>query len=152
MIKSDDLEWQSACTKALSESQERLAAELKAARTEVARLRGTLEAIASGELWNAVESARLTLTPHKEGVLAPNPFEGSVSLNPTEWSTIRTETYLHDTDHFLTVDARFPEQDFHWTVNGCLPGKRTMQELAEGYCATESEAKTAAILTARGLK
>jgi len=45
------LEWQAAMTKALSESQERLAQEVKEARAEVERLREALQEIAEGDCY-----------------------------------------------------------------------------------------------------
>ncbi len=69
-----------------------------------------------------------------------------------EWATLRTECYLPENDQFLVVEKEFPSQQYCWFVKGSVPEERLMQLLAEGCCATEAEAKEAAIAAARGLK
>jgi hypothetical protein len=69
-----------------------------------------------------------------------------------EWDTLRTECYLPENDQFLIVEKEFPSQQYCWFVKGSVPEERLMQLLAEGCCATEAEAKEAAIAAARGMR
>lgn len=59
--------------------------------------------------------------------------------------------YQRQTDRLLTVEPEIVGPRWQWTVNGCLPGMRTMQYLAEGYALTESEAQQAALNAAKEL-
>jgi hypothetical protein len=57
--------------------------------------------------------------------------------------------YQRQTDRLLTVEPEIVGPRWQWTVNGFLPGMKTMQYLAEGYASTESEAQQAALDAAR---